>query len=459
MAHLAMCAAATIACKRTDPGPSLQILGESTRLRSDDAVPASSPYFDGTRVAVVAARGETIGLQVWHAEPGPVTLALPGARVDAFAIEAYRVARPSTALYGGSHGAGMYPDGLVPAQAPATNPAYFEIAADATTTGELVVGARRVPVTLTIAPVTLPALPLSVWAEYSASELGGTNDAPSDAERACVAMFRARGVLLSPDLPPSAWPARRELLAGAPYVPAVIDRAHVADSVRAWLANVEGTGQVPFAIPIDEPHTPDARAQVRALGDQVHAAGSGFRMAVTDERRADYGGSVDLFISLRAKRGDWTYNGAPPRAGAMVLDAESPGMRTWGWIAWRWQIPIWYVWDALYWHDRYNRKRALDATRDAVSFDDGDDHGNLDGVLVLQGCKPTLRLAALRRGLQDRALLELAARCDRAAVDKLAERMMPRALGDAGDSPSWPRDEAAWEAARRELLDLAARCQ
>lgn len=459
MAHLAMCAAATIACKRADPGPSLQVLGESARFRSDDALPASSPYFDGTRVAVVAARGETIGLQVWHTEPGPVTLAIPGARVAAFAVEAYRVARPSTTLYGGSHGAGMYPDGLVPAQAPATNPAYFEIAADATTSGELVVGARRVPMTLTIAPVTLPPLTLSVWAYYNARELGGTDDAPSDTERACIAMFRARGVLLSPDLAPGAWPARRELLAGAPYVPALIDRAHVADSVRAWLANVSGTGQVPFAIPIDEPHTAQARAEVRALGDQVHAAGSGFLMAVTDERRADYGGAVDVFISLRAHRGDWTYNGAPPRAGSMVLDAESPGMRTWGWIAWRWQIPIWYVWDALYWHDRHNKNRTLDAARDAVSFDAGDDHGNLDGVLALPGCTPTLRLAALRRGLQDRALLELAAKCDRAAADHIAERMVPRALGDAGDAPSWPRDEAAWETARRELLDVAARCQ
>jgi hypothetical protein len=198
---------------------------------------------------------------------------------------------------------------------------------------------------------------------------------------------------------------------------------------------------------------------VRAIGDAVHAAGRGLLLAVTDERRGEYGDAVDLFISLRARRGDWTYNGAPPRAGAMVADAESPGLRTWGWIAWRWQVPIWYAWDALYWHDRHNKKAKLDAARDAVSFDDGDDHGNLDGVLALPGCRPTLRLAALRRGLQDRALLELAAKCDRTAADTIAEQLVPRALGDAGDSPSWPRDEAPWEAARRSLLELAAKCQ
>ena len=145
----------------------------------------------------------------------------------------------------------------------------------------------------------------------------------------------------------------------------------------------------------------------------------------------------------------------------MVLDAEAPGTRTWGWIAWRYHIPLWYVWDALYWHDRHHHKtQLLDAAHDATSFDDGDDHGNLDGVLALPGCLPTLRLAALYRGLQDRALLDLAARCAPTENAALAARMIPRALGDArdGDAPAWPTDDAAWESARRELLELAARC-
>jgi hypothetical protein len=143
----------------------------------------------------------------------------------------------------------------------------------------------------------------------------------------------------------------------------------------------------------------------------------------------------------------------------MVLDAEAPGLRTWGWVAWRYQIPLWYAWDALYWHDRHNRKGALDAAGDATSFDSGDDHGNLDGVLAMPGCQPTLRLAALRRGLEDRALLGQAARCDAAAADAIAHRLVPTALGEAGDAPSWPSDEVTWEAARRELIEIAARCQ
>jgi hypothetical protein len=477
-------------CKPPDPGPALQIVGESTRLRTTDPVPATSPWFDGTRVSLVAARGEILGLQVLHRGGGPVTLTLPHGRVDAskgtieypdiqvrgYAVEQLEVRRPSTALYGGSHGAGSYADGLVAAPEPATDPVYFEIeiprdAGKGPLFGELTVAGRTIPVELTIAPVTLPPLPIRVWAYEDAREAiwSGTD------ERACIARFRAYGVLLSPDVHLEDWPGRRDLLAGVHDVPVWIsdDPAKAGDQVKAWIAELRGTGAVPFAIPIDEPRTPEQRRRVRALADVVRAAGGGpasFRYAVTDAPDAAYGDAIDLYISPRAAHlaGDrvprWTYNGAPPRAGAMVLDAEAPGMRTWGWISWRWQIPIWYVWDALYWHDRHNRKaqplplRALDAHRDAVSFDDGEDHGNLDGVLALPGCEPTLRLAALRRGYQDRALLELAAACDPAAAARLAAELVPRALGDAGAAPAWPSDEATWEAARRRLLDLAA-CQ
>ncbi len=471
---LAATCAMSPGCRRPDAGPALQIIGEAGR-RTTDPAPASSPWFDGAQVAVTAARGETVGLQVVHRGGGPVTLRLPPEiRTRGYAVETYEVHRPSTALYGGSHGAGRYGDGLVAADVPASDPAFveLEIARDAAPgryTGELGVGGRVIPVVVTIASVTLPPLPLRVWAYGDMRELvwSGADEA------ACVAMFRRHGVLLSPDVHLEDWPARRDGLREVHDVPVWIpdDPARAGAQVRAWIAIFAGTGQVPFAIPIDEPRTPAARQRVRALAEVVRAAGGGpstFRYAVTDEPRAEYGDLIDLYISPRAAHltGDrvarWTYNGAPPAAGAMVLDAEAPGTRTWGWIAWRWKIPIWYVWDALYWHDRHNRKatplplRALDVRRDPVSFDDGEDHGNLDGALALPGCQPTLRLAALRRGYQDHALLELAAACDRPATEALAASLVPRALGDARGEPSWPRDDAAWEVARQKLIAIAS---
>ena len=469
---------ALVACRHPDPGPALQLVSESARWRIGDPVPATSPWFDGQRVALVAARGEIVGLQVVHRGGGAVALRLaaPGVAVRMYAVEAFEVRRPSTQMYGGSHGAGAYGDGLARADAPTTDPAYVEIevgrdAPPGVVRGELAVAERVVPVELTIAPVELAPLPVRVWAYEDAREpaWAGTD------ERACIAMFRGYGVVLSPDVHLENWPERKELLAGLPDVPVWIsdEPAAAAAQVKGWIAALAGTGQLPFAIPLDEPRTPEARRKVRALADVVRAAGGGptsFRFAVTDDPHPEYGDAIDLYISPLAAHltGDrvarWTYNGRPPDAGSMVLDAESPGMRTWGWIAWRWKIAIWYVWDALYWHDRHNRKalpmaqRALDPARDPVSFDDGEDHGNLDGVLALPGCRPTLRMAALRRGYQDFALLEQAAACSRAATEQIAAELVPRALGDAGAAPAWPRDDAAWEAARRRLIALAG-CQ
>ena len=466
---------------RSDPGPDLAVVGESTRVRLEDRFPDKTPWFDGQTVTLVAARGETLGIQVLH-RTANVTLTISGARVKAYDVESYRVSRPSTALFGGSRGKGRYADGLVETELPKTSPAYFEISADASAEGELVVGGRRVPVKLTVVPLTLPPLQRTVWAYEDPREiawqLGATGDpdrtAANDLEKQCIAMFREHGVLLSPDLQLAWWEARKPLLDGFPHVPVMIstDPTKAGDEVRGWIAATSGTGQVPFTIPIDEPRTPERRAQVKALADAVRAAGGGpstFRYAVTDVPRPEYGDAIDLYISWGAahltgdKHERWTYNGAPPYAGSVTLDALSPGTRTWGWIAWRWKIPVWYVWDALYWHDRHNRKgkplpgKPLDPAVDPVSFDDGEDRGNFDGVLALPGCKRTLRLAALRRGNVDRQLLDLAAQCAPDKTAALAERMVPKALGDAtGKKPSWPTDEAAWELARRELLQLAA---
>lgn len=497
MRRLLAALVALTGCREAAPShPELTIVGESTRLRMESSRPERTAWFDGERVSLIAARGETLGIQVVSRQAAPATLAIgvPGVTIAGFDTDSFVVRRPSTAMYGSTQGRGTYPDALRPAAgAVTTNPAYFEISvsADVVTgsyTGEIVIGARRVPVILDISPVTLPPLPIGVWAYGDPRELvwaasDPTGDPPraqpSSTELACIGMFRQHGVLLSPDIHPEWWEARKALMTEVRDVPVWIprDAAGAAEATRFWVAQFAGTGQVPFTIPVDEPRTVGKQQQVWTLAGAVRAAGGGastLRYAVTDNIRPDrYGTLIDLYITLYAKRDDhlprWTYNGAPPHAGSFLLDGESPGARTWGWIAYRWNIGLWYVWDALYWHDRHNRAGAplpgtpLVPLADPVSFNDGEDHGNFDGVLALPqpgGCQRTLRLAAIRRGQHDKALLELAAFCDRAATDALAARMVPRALGDApkGSRRSWSADESDWEQARRELLAIAS-CQ
>ncbi|HWU90929.1 MAG TPA: hypothetical protein VN253_26870, partial [Kofleriaceae bacterium] len=79
---LALVPFAALAC-RSDvgpprPEPALQIVGESARLRLEDRAPSSSPWFDGARVTLVAARGETIGIQVVQRRPAAAALELAG---------------------------------------------------------------------------------------------------------------------------------------------------------------------------------------------------------------------------------------------------------------------------------------------------------------------------------------------------------------------------------------------
>lgn len=477
-------------------GPALQVTGESTKLRAGDPLPAASPFFDGERVRLRGARGEVLGLIVWRAEAGevPVALAIDGAAVAGHVVAHHTVRRPSTRMYGPSRGAGAWPDRLAASAmpVPTTRAAYFTVtvprdAAPGPRAGTLTVGEHAFPVELQIDAVELPPLGAAprVWAYYDPREIarasGLDGAAAFAAELRWSEMFRAHGVAASPDMGLDDWPRRRPQVEGLGYVPVVLPDDPVAEAaaIRGWVDALAWTGFTPFSIPVDEPRRLWQKLVVRERAGRVRAAGGGsFLYAVTDRPHFVYGGLVDIFISPFAVTRDeahWTYNGTPPFAGAMVLDTDGAALRTWGWIAFRWHVPLWYVWDAAYWSDRHNARRrggprfppASDLDADAVSFDDGEDRGNLDGVLGFwgpTGPEPSLRLAALRRGLQDRVLLELLARCrDRHAADAIAARLVPTALGDAGkpgDSRpgAWPTDEAAWEAARVEILDALTGC-
>ena len=500
---LAFAAGLAAACSpraAVDPGPALQIVGDAAALRVGDPVPASSPLFDGTTLRLRAVRGEVLGFGVLHREPGASSLVLQGdgPRVQGFSTRLVHVARASTDMFGPSRGTGDYPDELVPDAAPTTSPAWFDVSVAATAAtgihrGSLTVGARTIVVELTVESPVLPPVgdaPL-VWAFGRTDEfrwsLGASTDADAASlEQRCATTFRGYGVALAPELKLDDPTPRDALVRGLPAVPIWLpdDATGIARDVPRWLAALPAGGPPAFAIPIDEPRDAAARARVRALGEAIDQAGGGERvlLAVTDGPHADYGTAVDVTIAPRAveRGGDharsWTYNGKPPMAGSLIVDGAAGALRTWGWIAWRWDVPLWYVWDALYWHDRHNPTtspmpgRVLDVAHDAASFDDGDDRGNLDGVLALPGdaalpCHPTLRLASLRRGLIDRQLLTAVTACGGAAARQaaaIAARMIPTALGDAPPSgePSWPStaDDAAWDHARQELIDLLVGC-
>jgi Domain of unknown function (DUF4091) len=481
-----------------DHAPRLQVLGDSTRLAESESSPTTSAIFDGKVVHLRAARGETLGLSARLQADSlrPVQLLLPpeGAVVTGFAVRALGVGEASTSMYGKSRGTGSYPDVLEPAKGsePTGKLTYFDVAIPRGTSpgqyrGRLLVGERDIPVALEVSSATIDlTLNPLVWVFYLPGEIARAHGLPDvdtpeliEKERAYHELFRAHGAFLAADLPPARLGVRRRFIHDVKYWPVAIDSssdAAIERDVHSWLALFRDTGVTPFAIPVDEPRAAAARERARHVAEVIGRAGGGrpgLLRAVTDAWAPSYGDAMDVYLSPlcfpkqaleRTGLGErfWTYNGRPPGAGSMILDTDGVALRTWGWIAQRYDIELWHAWEGLYFSDRYNRGGPTDVLHDPLTFDErssgGSDFGNGDGLLAYPGPLPSLRLKALRRGLQDRLLLRELASCGGAeTANRIVRRVVPRALGEAGEEASWSLEEPAWERARYEVLDAIER--
>ncbi len=496
------------------------MVGETTKLKEGEPLPAFSPWFDGRRLLLRGVRGETLGLQILGGNSGHIDWAGAPVEASCFQVRSLNVTEPSSAMYGLSRGVGRYPDVLIPAQ---TDCAYYDLKISAHAKAGVYRGVIEVSsenpdlkkkksdpllrslvsVELNVAPVTidLEDNPL-VWVFYAPKELARVHHivdvdsaAEVDWERKYDLLFRAHGAYLASDLSPARFSARRGALHNVRYWPVAIDTTSdqtILRDVGAFRTLFHGETAQPFAIPVDEPHSLEERTRVKQIGEAVERAGGGVLRAVTGKEDPIYDGAVDVYISPEIfpkfaadqhndKLHFWTYNGHPPQAGSMILDTDGTALRTWGWIAYRYGVELWYAWEGAYFSDRYNKGGPTDVMTQPLTFDQRRtrgaqaDWGNGDGVLIYPQTGdipvspfPSLRLKALRRGLTDRLLLQKLEHCAGPAIAQtIATRLIPRALGDAPDAKSsaklaagaWSTDEAVWESARRELIDLLAeRC-
>ena len=54
----------------------------------------------------------------------------------------------------------------------------------------------------------------------------------------------------------------------------------------------------------------------------------------------------------------------------MIIDTEGTALRTWGWLAFRYDIELWHAWEGLYFSDRYNDGQSTDVFRTPLTFDE-----------------------------------------------------------------------------------------
>ena len=176
----------------------------------------------------------------------------------------------------------------------------------------------------------------------------------------------------------------------------------------------------------------------------------------------------------RAGRRAWIYNGSLPRAGTLLLDADPRGLTANGWIAAVSDIERWFYWESTFWDDDNRGGRgAIDPFVTAESFHNTDGDTALgDGLLLYPGTQttpfsahslgraavlPSLRLKALRRGLEDAAIIALATREQPDATARLVAEALPAVLDEAPfDCPaSWtiaPKRFGETRAALRALV-------
>ena len=193
------------------------------------------------------------------------------------------------------------------------------------------------------------------------------------------------------------------------------------------------------------------------------AGGNGFTRATPREARA-------------AGKRAFIYNGRLPDTGTLMLDADPRGLVTNGWIAAVMGIERWFYWESIFWDDD-NRggHGAVDPFVTAESFHNNDGDAQLgDGLLLYPGRQlgrfaasslgvdavlPSIRLKAIRRGIEDAGLIALAAREQPDETARIVARAVPAALDEADRNrpASWESAPVSFAAARAALREIVKR--
>ncbi len=163
----------------------------------------------------------------------------------------------------------------------------------------------------------------------------------------------------------------------------------------------------------------------------------------------------------------FVYNGQLPFAGPMMLDVPVTSLTADAIASASIDVGRWFLWETTFWGDGNRGGHGpRDVFDDPETFHNADgDTALADGLLVYPGRQrrfpqhsldaeqvlPSMRLKALRRGIEDAGLFALAERIDPAATLRIAREAVDSAFDDVSES-----DEPGFVVAPAHLASLRA---
>ena len=281
-------------------------------------------------------------------------------------------------------------------------------------------------------------------------------------------------------------------------------RSYLTGVCRVFADN--GWQKKAFAYVVDEPTSTTREREAEAYAKLLHqaSAAAGFRcrfLLTDDPRPTSLGGikaansflfdDVDIWCTryyyffgrvpaLRARRAAgqevWWYtyaNAGADRIPGYLIDKPLADQRVFGWLMHEWNVDGLLNWGTNRWGDAYTGNGWRDPYQDPVSYRKTDGRvANGDTCLIYPGYYPkygltdslagpvsSLRLEALRDGLEDREYLRLAAKTSGGAAltSKIAAQIAwyPYAVRQANvfDFPKYTTDAGAFDKARRQLAE------